>query len=301
MATWILLKPNTSAEQIVADIPGRFDKKYDKWFNESVQLDLFPLLDTNLYNQKYTGFDKASDIRYVYVFSVIAALVLIIAIINYMNLSTARSMERAKEVGVRKVVGAVRLELFWQFISESILISFIAIVGAVVISYLLLPLFNNISGKALTIDFAQHPGWIVIILLTWLIISLLGGAYPAAVLSSFRPAKVLKGKLGSAGSGALLRKSLVVLQFGASIFLIVCTLTINDQLKFMVNSKTGVDKEKLITIPLDRVSRKFIDPIRNEFAQVGGVELTSSMNGSLVGMEIGRQSVVATLAKNGLS
>lgn len=280
MITYVLLADNASAANILSQIPERMKTKYGDWFNEGVDLDLVPIHDLYLRNQKYQGFGEASDIQYTYIFSGIAALVLIIAIINYMNLSTARSMERAKEVGVRKVVGAVRVELFWQFLSESILVSFIAIVGAVGIAFLLLPLFNNISGKALSIDFIQHPGWIVVALLTWLIISILGGAYPAAVLSSFRPAKVLKGKIAATGSGALLRKSLVVLQFGVSIFLIVCTLTINDQLSYMVNRKIGIDKEQLISIRLDSIGRNHIDVLRAEFATVAGVESASSMSGS---------------------
>ncbi|HMJ70605.1 MAG TPA: FtsX-like permease family protein [Cyclobacteriaceae bacterium] len=279
MTTYVLLAENASAADIVSRIPEQMRKKYGgEWLNESVEMDLVPVKDLYLRNPKYIGLGEASDIKYVYIFSAIAALVLVIAIINYMNLSTARSMERAKEVGVRKVVGAVRLELFWQFISESIFVSFIAIVGAVGIAYLMLPLFNKISGKSLVIDFTQHPGWIGVLLATWLVISLLGGAYPAAVLSSFRPAKVLKGKIGSMGSGALLRKSLVVLQFSVSIFLIVCTLTINDQLTHMVNSKIGIDKEQLITIPLDSISRRQIESLRTELAPVAGVELITSMS-----------------------
>jgi putative ABC transport system permease protein len=168
--------------------------------------------------------------------------------------------------------------LFWQFISESLLVSFAAVLIAVGIAYLLLPLFNVIAGKALVIDFAQHPEWIFALIGIWLTISLLGGSYPAIVLSSFSPAKVLKGKLANVGSGAILRKSLVVFQFGVSIFLIVCTLTISDQLTYMMNSKIGIDKEQLIVIPLDRVSGDNIAAIRNEFATVAGVEQSAAIN-----------------------
>jgi putative ABC transport system permease protein len=292
MVTYVLLAENASAADIVSKIPERMTKKYGgEWFNESVEMDLVPIKDLHLRNRKYIGFSEASDLKYIYIFSAIAALVLIIAIINYMNLSTARSMERAKEVGVRKVVGAVRVELFWQFISESILVSFIAIVGAVGIAYVLLPLFNNISGKSLSIDFTQNPGWIGVLLVIWLVISLLGGAYPAAVLSSFRPAKVLKGKIGSMGSGALLRRSLVVLQFSVSIFLIVCTLTINDQLTYMVNSKIGIDKEQLISIPLDSISKRRIEVLRTELAPVAGVEVITSISANTP-VSIGSKSTV---------
>lgn len=281
MRTYVLLDPNASAEAIVGDIANRIEKKYGKEINNHVELDLVPMTDVYLRNQKYSDI-RSSDIRYIYVFSAIAILVLVIAIINYMNLSTARSMERAREVGVRKVVGALRAELFWQFISESVLVSFAAIVLAIFIAYGLLPLFNTISAKELEIDFQKHPEWIVALTSTWLVISILGGAYPAMILSSFRPVKVLKGKLGSVGSGAILRKSLVVFQFAISIFLIVCTLTINSQLSYMVNKEIGVDKELLVSVQLDSVAQAHLPAIRNEFANIVGVEQTVALSASPV-------------------
>jgi len=290
MVTYVLLEDHASPAAIVAGISKRIAERYGAQQNDYVELDLVPIRDVYLNNQKYIGIRGASDIRYVYVFSAIAALVLLIAIINYMNLSTARSMERAREVGVRKVVGALRLELFWQFISESVLVSLVAVTTAIIIAYLLLPLFNNIAGKALSIDFSQHPEWIAALVGIWLVISFLGGAYPAAVLSSFRPVKVLKGKLGTLGSGAVLRKSLVVFQFGVSIFLIVCTLTINNQLTFMVNSKIGVDKEKLVSMQLDSMGQANLSIIRNEFSGIIGVEQIMSVSSTPV--NIGARSTI---------
>lgn len=285
MVTYVVLDPHASAAEIAAEIPKRVAKKYGSEQNDYIELDLVPITDIHLYNSKYKGFPNVSDIRYVYIFSAIAALVLIIAIINYMNLSTARSMERAREVGVRKVVGALRFELFWQFISESILVSFAAIVMAVLIAYLLLPMFNSISGKSLVIDFVNQPVWLGVLFIVWMLISFLGGAYPAAVLSSFRPVSVLKGKLASIGSGAILRKSLVVFQFSISIFLIVCTLTIGDQLKYMINTNVGFDKEKLVSIPLDSISKSNLDVIQNEVSSIAGVEESSSITGSPVSIQ----------------
>jgi len=245
------------------------------------------LHDIYLHNQKYIGFDNVSDIRYVYVFSAIAALVMIIAIINYMNLSTARSIERAKEVGVRKVVGAVRFELFWQFISESIIVSGASIILAVFIAYMSLSVFNSISGTSLSIN---DPQLIGVLITAWLVISFLGGAYPATILSSFRPVSVLKGNLGNVGAGAILRKSLVVFQFAISIFLIVCTLTISDQLTYMVNTKLGVDKEKLITLPLDSLAKANVAAIQNEIATIAGVERSTPVSSTPV--SIGGESTV---------
>lgn len=279
LRTYVLLEPNSSPSAIVADIPNRITAKYSKDLNDHVDLDLIPLRDVYLRSGKYSDFHNG-DIRYVYVFLAIALLVLTIAIINYMNLSTARSLERAREVGVRKVVGAVRRELFWQFISESLLVTFAAVLFSIGIAYLLLPVFNNLSAKSVTMDVDQHPGYLGILIGIWLIISFLGGAYPAAVLSSFQPVKVLKGKFGSVGSGAILRKSLVVFQFAISILLIVCTLTINSQLSYMVNKKIGIDKERLIAIQLDSLSMANISTIRNEFASIVGVERSAMVSSS---------------------
>jgi putative ABC transport system permease protein len=272
--TYVLLEQNASAERIVAEIPDRIAKKYTVGHNDHVALDLLPITDVYLRNQKYTGM-KNSDIRYVYVFATIALLVLVIAIINYMNLSTARSMERAREVGVRKVVGAVRRELFWQFISESILVSLASVILALLLTYLSLPLFNVLSEKNLSLDFSMHPEWIAAIVAVWLLISFLGGFYPAMVLSGFKPIGVLKGKLGTTGAGAILRKSLVVFQFAISILLIVCTLTINNQLTYMVNKKLGIDKDLLVMLPLDSVAGANIATLQNEFAAIAGVERSS--------------------------
>lgn len=291
MTTYVVLDPHASAEQIIADIPSRVAKKYGASQNDYIELDLVPLTNIYLHNQKYIGFDNVSDIRYVYIFSAIAALVLIIAIINYMNLSTSRSLERAKEVGVRKVVGAVRSELFWQFISESVLISFAALILAVLLVYLSLPIFNSISGKILTIDLISQPELIGVLLALWLVISFLGGAYPALAISSYRPVSVLKGTLAASGSGAVLRKSLVVFQFTISIFLIVCTLTISDQLSYMVNTKLGVDKEKLITIPFDSIAMANIPLIQQELAAIGGVEMSTPI--SSMPVNIGGQTTVS--------
>jgi putative ABC transport system permease protein len=290
MYTYVLLSPNVSYTSVIADIPKRVATKYGEEHNKHVDLDLVPMHDVYLRNREYGGIQPSSDIRYVYIFSAIAGLILVIAIINYMNLSTARSMERAREVGVRKVVGAVRMELFWQFISESILVSLAAVAIALGIVYLLLPIFNNLAEKTLTLNFGQHPEWIVALVGVWLIISLLGGAYPAMILSSFKPAKVLKGKMGTVGSGALLRKSLVVFQFAVSIFLIVCTLTISDQLNFMVNKKIGVDKEQLVALPLDSVAQANISTIRTEFSNIAGVERSSAVSSTPINS--GRKTTV---------
>ncbi len=300
MVTYLLLTPNADVPNMLRSVKERLQSKFGPRVNEFVDLDLVPLTDVYLRNPRYPGLNNTSDIKYVYIFGGIALLVLMIAIINYMNLSTARSMERAREVGVRKSVGALRRELFVQFLSESLLVTLMAIIGAVGMVYLMLPIFSNVSGKQLELGLGEPSRWLLIVG-TWLLISFLGGIYPAFVLSSFKPALVLKGKLHNAGSGALLRKGLVVFQFVVSIFLIINTLTINDQLQYMTRADVGVDKEKLISIPMDSIARKNRDVIRESFATIAGVEEIALASGTPInigskakvyGGDIGNKEVI---------
>ncbi len=279
--TYLLLSPRADVRSMLGSLKERLKTKYGEKINSFVDLDLMPLNDVYLRNQKYLGLSRASDIKYVYIFSGIALLVLIIAVINYMNLSTARSLERAKEVGVRKSVGALRNELFFQFLSESMLVTFFAFVLAIGIVYLSLPLFAHITGNAIPTNTNRLSTWFILVA-GWLGISLLGGVYPAFVLSSFKPAKVLKGRLGNHGSGAALRKGLVIFQFAISIFLIIDTLTINKQLQFMTLADVGIDKEKLISIPLDSIARRNKVTLRESFQNIPGVEAISFASSSPV-------------------
>ncbi len=242
---------------------------------------------TNFQGKMKTGGSKT----YVYIFISISIMILLIACINFMNLATARSTERAKEVGIRKTMGSERQQLIAQFLVESVLISFIAMVVAFGLMYMVLPYFNDLADKNLTI---KLQGSLVIpgMILFTLIAGLLAGSYPAFVISAFNPVTVMKGKFHSSSKGSWLRNGLVIFQFWVSIMLIVGTMLINKQMKYMQNKSLGFDKEQMITIPranvlntpgnpqanppIQAVNR--IEPFKEQLLNIPGVVTTASSN-----------------------
>lgn len=205
-----------------------------------------------------------SDIKYIYIFGSIAFLILAIACINYINLATARAAERAKEVGVRKVVGAARRQLFWQFIGESIIITTLSLVIALVISKLMLGAFNQLVGKNFAGELIFNPRSLIIMALAAVAIALAAGAYPALVITSFRPVHVLKGNFKSSSKGIWLRKGLVVFQFGISVILIVGTLVVTRQLNYIQNKKLGYDRDNVVVLPLDSKTETVYEQLKTE-------------------------------------
>ena len=191
---------------------------------------------------------KTGNINNVYIFSIIAVFILVIACINFINLTTARSAERAKEVGIRKVVGAGKTQLARQFIGESIIICLIAFVLAVIFSALLLPLFNQLSGKIVSNGIFEHGKYVLILFLAAIGIGLLAGIYPALVLSSFKPVIVLKGRFATGTKGIILRKGLVVAQFTISIALIIGTIVVYNQMNYMRSQDLGFSKDQMMII-----------------------------------------------------
>ena len=236
--------------------------EYLEQFNQRRRTEFMvnPLKDIHLYG--YGGYTRQMAIQYVYIISVIALFVLLIACINFMNLATARSANRAKEVGLRKVVGAMKRHLIGQFYGESILLAFIALVVALGLSISLRTMFNTLSGKQFTlIDFFDWKfvlGMICVALITGLV----SGSYPALFLSAFQPVKVLKGTLQSGAKSALFRKILVVTQFSLSIFLVISTGFVYKQLIYMQSKNLGYDKEHMIFIPLRGDTRESYAPLK---------------------------------------
>jgi putative ABC transport system permease protein len=227
------------------------------------------ITDIHLHS-RYEGESNANgDIKYVYIFSAVAIFMLIIASINYMNLATARSSRRSREVGIRKVVGSHRMLLISQFIMESLLLTFIAFLLSLILVVIILPYFNDLLGKEIAINFLQQP-----LLLTGLagivvFVGFLGGSYPAFYLSSFNPAMVLKSKMSSRGGNAFLRKGLVVLQFSISIVMLVCTWLVYDQLQYLRNKDLGFDKEHIIRMSLSTEDmRQNYNVLRNKLLQL---------------------------------
>ncbi len=212
---------------------------------------------------------EAGRVVYVYIFSAIALLILGIACINYINLSTARAADRAKEVGIRKVVGALRNQLFGQFIGESVLITFLAFIAALIMVEILLPGFNLITGIDFPPSIFFDPAFLGLSFLILMTIALLAGAYPALAISAFKPVSILKGNFKHSGRGILLRRILVVTQFTISIGLIVSTLVIYKQLNFIRNRELGYNKENAIAIPLDKKTEDVFEQLKTELIKSG--------------------------------
>jgi ABC-type antimicrobial peptide transport system permease subunit len=222
-------------------------KRHEK--NLKLEWSLQPLFDIHLRSNYLGDLPGHGNIQYVRIFSLVAIIVLIVACINFMNLATARASRRAKEVGMRKVAGAIRTQIIRQFMGESILIAFISLLIAIGIVWLLLPAFNNLSGKEITLNFLD--GYLFLLLPGIAVLTgLVSGSYPALFLSSFQPAKVLKGTFSFGNRGAWMRNGLVIVQFVISISLMVAAFVVYNQLKFIRNKNLGYDRENLLYVPV---------------------------------------------------
>jgi putative ABC transport system permease protein len=204
--------------------------------------------DTGVHSDFSGDLSAPGDIRYVYIFAAIALFMLLIACINFMNLSTAGASRRSREVGIRKVLGSVKTQLIKQFLTESILITTIALILAVVFMYIALPAFNNLAGQNLSFSFSEHPFIIPSLIFFILFVGIVAGSYPAFYLSSFNPVSVLKGKFVSGKKNTQLRSGLVVFQFFISIILIVSTTVVYKQLSYIQHKKLGYDKDQVMII-----------------------------------------------------
>ncbi|WP_258105517.1 ABC transporter permease [Marinoscillum sp. MHG1-6] len=209
---------------------------------------IIPLADIHLGSNKLGEIETNGDLKYIYIFSAIGVFILLLACINFMNLATARSAGRAKEVGIRKVMGAVRGQLVRQFLSEAVIISLISTVLGLFICSMLMPYFNAISGKHLATEALYSPEFLVIILIISLMAGMLAGSYPAFYLSRFRPAETLKGRLNLGMKSGRLRSVLVVVQFVISITMIIGTAIVYDQLSFIQNTRLGFNREQVIAV-----------------------------------------------------
>jgi putative ABC transport system permease protein len=250
--TYILLPQGYNPNNLEAQFPAFLNRHIndgDKYKpSQYTNLTLRKLSDIHLYSHMDDEAEENGNITRVYVFSAIALFILLIACINYMNLSTARSVLRAKEIGIRKVVGAQKKELILQFLSESILICWIASILAILLTRVALPWLNELSHQQLTIASLVKWQLIVPLLLLPFVIGIVSGIYPALFLSSFQPIKVLKGIMKVGGSGLSFRKALVVVQFAISIILIICTTIVFEQLRFMEHKSLGFNKDHVITL-----------------------------------------------------
>jgi putative ABC transport system permease protein len=279
--TYVLLKPNTNAAAFEKQLPAFLEKMNG---TEMKELNMYPTLILEKFPEAYlrsTRNDSNSgSIKNVYIFSVVAVFILLIACFNFINLTTARSAERAKEVGIRKVVGAGKAQLTRQFIGESVLICMIAFILTLGAAALLLPSFNQLAGKTLSKNIFNNPGFVGTLFLASIGIGLLAGIYPALVLSSFKPVTVLKGRFATGTKGILLRKGLVISQFTISIALIISTIIVYLQMNFMRSQDLGFSKDQMMVINSNG------DPARDAFMHtveglpnVKSVSMSSSVPG----------------------
>ena len=279
--TYILLKEGTNYLAFQKRLPAFLEK-----FNgdEMKKLQMFPTLYLEPLRRVYlyTTRDgsKTGNITNVYTFTIVAVFILLIAGFNFVNLTTARAAERAREVGIRKVVGAVQTQLARQFIGESVVLCLIAYILSLGLASAFLPSFNHLSGKVISPTIFTHPVYLLVLLVVALGVGIIAGVYPALVLSSFKPVAVLKGRFSSGTRGVLLRRGLVVIQFTISIGLIIGTIVVYSQMKFMRNADLGFSKDQKMIIDTEGDNAKMA--FRNTVTTLPNV-LSVAMAGSVPG------------------
>jgi len=296
--TYLLLNPNSSYQSVEARFPqviqkyavGNIERQFAmpyKQFSEAGNGYIYylqPLKKIHLISHLEAELRPNGSQQAVYIFSIVAVFILILACINFINLATARSTERAKEVGIRKTFGSEKKSLITQFLTESILLSLVSMIFAALFVYLLLPLFNQLSGKELALQDLASPVNIGLLILITLLIGLVAGIYPAFVLSSFRPIVVLKGKFKSTSYGMLLRNGLVVFQFSISVILIICTIIVNSQMRYMTSDQLGFTKDHVIIIQRTDLLADKTKSFKNELLKIPGIEKISGAS-SLPGVQ----------------
>lgn len=297
--TYLLINKNASQKSIEAKFPhiiekyaaGNIEKQFSQTFQQfqangnGYTYYLQPLKKIHLISNIEREYRPNGSMRAVYIFGVVAVFILLIACINFINLSTARSTERAKEVGIRKTFGSEKKSLINQFLIESSILSILSMLLALILVFILLPFFNKVSGKQLDlVAFFTAKNILWMILLT-VITGLVAGLYPAFVLSSFKPIQVLKGKFKSGSYGLALRNGLVVFQFAISVILIICTVVVNTQMNYMTNgSELGFDKSNTIIIERTDLLNDKTKSFKTELKRIKGVEDVTSAS-ALPGQE----------------
>jgi len=273
---YVMIAPNTSIDRVNAKI-----KNYIKTKNKESNVELFlqNYGESYLYSDWENGKQNGGRVEYVKIFSIVAIIILVIACINFMNLATARSLRRAREIGVRKVVGAGKRQLIGQFIGESLFVSFIAICFSLLIVFLLLPSFNSLTEKHLSIDLTD-PSFLVILLGLTLVTGIISGSYPALFMSSLKPIIVLKGLLKFRPGATYFRKALVVFQFALSIILILGMIVIYRQIDFIHNKNLGFAKEDLLYMPLEGELQKTYPTFKEQLLKQPGIKYVTSAQSS---------------------
>ncbi len=288
--TYVLLPDGYDVSKMYASLAKVIKEKVDPIFEQygiTIKYELQPILDIHLYSKIQDEAEEGGDIHYIYIFASVALFMLVIACINYMNLATARSVNRAREVGVRKVMGSQRIQLIAQFITESVVIALIAMTISLLLIYALLPFFNDLANKSLPFSYILQAPVILSLLGVVIFVGVVGGSYPAFYLSGFSPVNVLKGKITARGGNALFRKFLVAFQFAISIFMLISTLVVFAQLQYMRNKDLGFVKERVVRLSLNEQALQdkaqgLVDRLK-QTPEVAGVGMASSSPGDGIG------------------
>ncbi|MCW3462193.1 ABC transporter permease [Chitinophaga nivalis] len=245
-----------------------------------------PVTGIHLHSIAGSSIETGGDIRYNYILAIVAVLLLLVACINFMNLATARSAERGREIGVRKALGAERSQLFGQFISESALVTALAIILGIFLAWAFLPAFNNLAGTSLRMGSMQGYRLYLLLAVVFVGTTLLAGTYPALFLSALRPVQILKGKI-AISTGGKMRKTLVIFQFATSIFFIICTLVVQRQLHYIQHKKLGQDRSHILVLDGKNMDYKSLATLKNRLLQESGVQEVSASYDSPVNIEGG--------------
>ncbi|MEN8224299.1 MAG: FtsX-like permease family protein [Bacteroidota bacterium] len=268
--TYLLLNENSNMQSIHEKFPEFYDKymrAIGDQINASYELMSTPLAEQHFSDHLSSDFPKGNK-AFIYIFIAVALFILLIAAINYMNMATARSTKRAREVGIRKVAGAVKSQLIRQFLGESLMLSYISLLLAALFVYLLLPDFNLLSGKNVSTDIFTNPAFIIGIVIVATIIGIISGSYPAFYLSSFNPVTVVKGAVAKTGGSGILRKILVVFQFFIATAMIIGAVIVSQQLNFLKNKDLGFDMDNMLILEMQDTSfRAKAEMFREELLQ----------------------------------
>lgn len=284
---YVLVRPGTNIKQLEAKVTKDIIQHYllpdmiKGGMKNAAQeakkfsLHLQPVTDVNLYSYDIQDEVTHGDVRFIWLFGAIAGFILLIACINFINLSTAKSANRAKEVGLRKVVGSYRSSLIGQFLAESIIYSVLSFVLGVLLAFLMLPYFNTLAAKTLTIPWLAW--WLFpVIIVSALVVGIAAGVYPAFYLSSFKPVQVLKGSLSTGSKSSILRNGLVVFQFTASIIMIISTLVISKQMNFILHQKVGFDKDQVVMLQgCNTLTTRDVKNLKSELSNLAAVKSVS--------------------------
>jgi putative ABC transport system permease protein len=302
--TYVLLKENTNAAAFEKKLAPLYDKYLASIFAQfkiKMRFGIQPITSIHLHSDMANEPEELGSMSYIYIFSAVAFFMLLIACINYMNLATARSARRAKEIGIRKVTGSTKLQLVLQFLIESILTAIIALILSIGFIVLFLPTFNSLSGKSIAYSTLLKPDTLLILLAVIAFVGLVGGSYPAFYLSKFNPVNVLKGNLSKGSSNVTLRRILVVVQFSISMIMLICTWVVYGQLRFLRNKDLGFNKDQVLNVNANSrrdISGKILS-FKNEMRknpQVLSVSTSQAVPGDGIGFNL-----FSIQTKNGLT